>query len=111
MPMTWKRLLVLSLSAVLAAQCLAFAQDDVEATMERAKRLYRSGNYRGAIDELSKALDADPSRADAHYLVGYSHLMLREYPESVEAFSRAFAADPNFDPRTIYQRRPAEPMD
>jgi tetratricopeptide (TPR) repeat protein len=111
MPMNWKRLLFLALSAFLAAQAVAFAQDDTEASMERAKRLYRSGNFRGALEELSNALDSDPSRADALYLVGYSHLMLREYPASVEAFRRAFEADPNLDPRTIYQRRRPEPTE
>lgn len=109
--MTWKRLLVLSLSAILAAHSLGFAQGDAEASMERAKRLYRSGNYRGALEELSRTLEADPSRADALYLTGYSHLMLREYSQSVEAFARAFEIDPNFDPRTIYQKRRAEPSD
>jgi hypothetical protein len=36
--------------------------------------------------------------------------MVRQYPESVEAFGRAFAADPMFDPRTIYQAPAEEPM-
>lgn len=103
--MNWKRLLFLALSAFLATSALARAQGDSEASMERGKRLYRSGNFRGAIEELSKALDADPGRADALYLTGYSHLMLREYTESVEAFRRAFESDPSFDPRTIYQRK------
>lgn len=107
--MNWKRLLFLALSAFLAAQTFSFAQDDSEAAMERAKRLYRSANYRGALEELSSALAARPDRADALYLTGYSHLMLRQYSESVEAFRRAFQADPSFDPRTIYQRRRPEP--
>jgi hypothetical protein len=35
--------------------------------------------------------------------------MLRQYAEAVEAFGRAFQADPTFDPRTIYQARTEEP--
>jgi hypothetical protein len=35
--------------------------------------------------------------------------MLREYSEAVEAFGQAFAADPEFDPRTIYHPQPQEP--
>jgi tetratricopeptide (TPR) repeat protein len=55
-------------------------------------------------------VELDPTRADALYLLGYSYNMIRQYPESVEAFGRAFAADPTFDPRTIYQARAEEPM-
>jgi tetratricopeptide (TPR) repeat protein len=102
--MNWKRLVFLSLSGVLTAATLAVGQEDAEAAMERAKRVYASGNYRGAIEELGKVLAIEPERAEALYLTGYSHLMLREYPESVEAFRRAFEADPTLDPRTIYRK-------
>jgi tetratricopeptide (TPR) repeat protein len=102
----------LTFSAILAIACLApavEAQEDAQASMEQAKKLYRNRDYRGAIAELTKTVELDPTRADALYLLGYSHVMLRQYSEAVEAFSRAFKADPTFDPRTIYQRRPEEP--
>lgn len=98
--MTCKRILAAALCAALLIVPCAFAQDDPE--MDQAKRLYRNGNYRGTIEALGSLVDRDPTRADALYLVGYSHLMLREYAQSVEAFSQAFQADPTFDPRTIY---------
>jgi tetratricopeptide (TPR) repeat protein len=107
--MKWTRVLALTFSAVLATLSFAAAQDDAQASMDEAKRRYRSRDYRAAITELTKTVELDPTRADALYLLGYSHLMLREYSEAVEAFGRAFQADPAFDPRTIYQApTPAE---
>jgi tetratricopeptide (TPR) repeat protein len=84
-------------------------QDASMASMEEGKRLYRRGDYRAAIDALSAVVTENPERAEAHYLIGYAHLMLREFAPSVEAFSRAFVANPSLDPRTIYGRpAPAE---
>lgn len=107
------RVLALTLAAVLAIACIApwvEAQEDAQASMELAKRHYRNRDYRAAATELMRTVELDPTRADALYLLGYSHVMLREYPEAVEAFGRAFAADPQFDPRTIYQAPAQEPQ-
>ena len=98
----------LALCAVFLASSNVRAQGDVEAAMDEAKRQYRSGNYQAAIFELTRVTDVAPDRADAFYLVGYSHLMLRQYSESVDAFARAFQLDPTLDPRSIYQRRSTE---
>ena len=98
----------LALCAFFLASSNVRAQGDVEAAMDEAKRQYRSGNYQAAISELTRVTDDAPDRADAFYLVGYSHLMLRQYSESVDAFARAFQLDPTLDPRSIYQRRSTE---
>jgi tetratricopeptide (TPR) repeat protein len=101
--------LLLATFALLAACSLASAQTDAD-PMNEAKRQYRNGNYQAAIGELTRVTDEAPDRADAFYLIGYAHLMLREYPQSVDAFARAFELDPTLDPRSIYQPRRAEPM-
>ena len=103
--MKWTRVLALTFSAILAMVCLAAAQDDAQASMEQAKRHYARRDYRAAVSELTRTVELDPTRADALYLLGYSYNMLREYPEAVEAFGRAFQVDPTFDPRTIYHPR------
>jgi Flp pilus assembly protein TadD len=111
--MKWTQVLALTFSAILAIGSLAPAQDtpaDAQASMEQAKRHYRSRDYQAAVTELTRAVELDPTRADALYLLGYSHLMLRHFPEAVEAFGQAFQADPAFDPRTIFQARAEEPM-
>lgn len=98
----------LALLVVLLACPFALAQEGVESAMDNAKSQYRNGNYQAAIDELTRVTDEAPDRADAFYLIGYSHLMLRQYAESVDAFARAFQLDPTLDPRSIYQSRPTE---
>ncbi len=105
-----KRVPVISLAlcAVVLSCSFGFAQEGVESTMDEAKRQYRNGNYQAAISELTRVTDEAPDRADAFYLIGYAHLMLRQYPDSVDAFARAFQLEPTLDPRSIYQRRSTE---
>ncbi len=95
----------LALFAVLLACPFAFAQEGVEQEMDEAKTQYRSGNYQAAIGALNRVIDEAPDRADAYYLIGYSHFMLRQYSESLDAFARAFQLEPTLDPRAIFGRR------
>jgi tetratricopeptide (TPR) repeat protein len=89
---------------------MALEADDavVGETFDRALRQYRNRGFRQALEELNKVVAVKPDRADAHYLIGYSHLMLREYEQSLDAFRRCFDEMPGFDPRTIYQRPKSE---
>lgn len=110
--MNGKLVSAVMLIAIALVAPASIAQEDTESSMNVAKRLYGNGDYRGAIERLTMVVDEDPERAEAHYLIGYAHLMLREYPVSVEAFARAFTADPTLDPRTIYGRpRSTEPSE
>ncbi len=77
---------------------------DVQETFERGLRQYRNRGFRQALEEFNKVVAMKPDRAEVHYLIGYCHLMLREYELSLEAFRRSFDEMPNFDPRTIYQK-------
>jgi Flp pilus assembly protein TadD len=99
-----KRVILALLLSTITAAGVAFAQaTDAQASLEQAKRHYRNRNFREAVTELTRTVELDGSRADALYLLGYSHLELRQFPQAVDAFGRAFAADPAFDPRTIFQ--------
>lgn len=85
----------------------AAVQEDeaaVQETFERGLRQYRNRGFQQALEEFNKVVAMKPDRADIHYLIGYCHLMLREYDLSLDAFSRSFDEMPNFDPRTIYQK-------
>ncbi len=78
---------------------------DVQGSFVRGLRLYRNRSFREAMSEFTSVVASEPNRADVHYLVGYCHLMLKEFEQSVDAFRRAFEKDPELDPRTIYQSR------
>jgi tetratricopeptide (TPR) repeat protein len=73
-------------------------------SFERGLRLYRNRDFRQALEEFNRVIDVQPDRGDAHYLIGYAHLMLKEFQASLDAFRRAFEENPNLDPRTIYQK-------
>ena len=104
-------LLLISLPAVFAQeqepvaveQPAVAAEPAVDESFERGLRLYRNRDYRQALEEFAKVIEVQPDRGDAHYLIGYSHLMLKEFQASLDAFRRAFEEEPSLDPRTIYQ--------
>jgi tetratricopeptide (TPR) repeat protein len=79
----------------------------VAETYSRGLSVYRNRRYQDALDEFRKVAAAEPDRADIHYLIGYCHLMLRQYEQSLAAFRQSFSNDPNFDPRSIYQLPPS----
>ena len=80
------------------------AQPEIQPDYERGLRLYRNRSFREALTTFTDFAQAEPERADVHYLIGYCHLELKEFPQSVDAFQRSFEIDPEFDPRTIYQK-------
>ena len=80
------------------------AEPESGADYERGLRLYRSRSFREALTNFTGVAQAEPDRADVHYLIGYCHLMLKEFQQSLDAFQRSFDSDPEFDPRTIYQK-------
>ena len=78
---------------------------EVQASFERGYSLYRNRNFREALTAFAEVAQAEPDRADVHYLMGYCHYMLKEFQQSLDAFERSFEKDPTFDPRTIYQKQ------
>jgi tetratricopeptide (TPR) repeat protein len=79
-------------------------QPETQPDYERGLRLYRNRNFREALTTFTDVAQVEPDRADVHYLIGYCHLMLKEFQQSVDAFQQSFEIDPEFDPRTIYQK-------
>ena len=76
----------------------------IQASFERGYRSYRNRNFREALTAFTEVAQAEPDRADVHYLIGYCHYMLKEFQQSADAFQTSFEKDPAFDPRTIYQK-------
>ncbi len=73
------------------------------ATFESAIRLYRRGRYSAAVGEFGQVVAADPNNAAAWYFMGYAHYVLHHLPEAQDAFGKAFAANPAFDPRPFFR--------
>jgi tetratricopeptide (TPR) repeat protein len=72
---------------------------------QRGLTAYRNRNFSQALQEFAAVLEAEPDRADVHYLMGYSHYMLKHFQDSLDSFRLAFELDPELDPRGIYQAR------
>ena len=97
------RTLLVSVLVSMAAS-IALAQDG-SGDFETAKRQYRSGDFRAALETLERVVAVEES-PEALYLIGYANLMLRDYEASREAFRRSFSLRPDFD----LQNRCAENM-
>ena len=64
---------------------------------------YEAGNYQGAIDDWSKAIEINPQNADAHYNRGSAMNNLGNYQGAIADFTKAIELDPQ--DASIYQNR------
>ena len=55
----------------------------------------RAGDYQRALGLLQKAVEANPDDADAWNFIGYSQRNLKHYDESLAAYEKALAINPN----------------
>lgn len=74
------------------------ATDDFASGMH----LYRQGRYQEAISAFQLATQADPANAAAWYFLGYAQYVTHNTAAALDSFSRAFQADPGFDPRPYF---------
>lgn len=84
--------------AMAAPQAPTFAP----AVMDGIQHLY-AHDYRGAVERLSAAAQADPKDAAAHYYLGYAYYRLGRFEQARTSFAAAYEADPHFSPE------PAQP--
>jgi len=68
------------------------------AAFDVAMKHYRQRQYARAIEEFSQIVQTDPNNAAAFYFMGYAHYTLKHPQPAIEAFSKAFQANPKFDP-------------
>lgn len=73
------------------------------ASFESAMKLYRRGRYDAAISAFEQVTANDPNNAAAWYFMGYAHYVKRHLTQAQEAFGKAFAANPAFDPRPFFK--------
>jgi tetratricopeptide (TPR) repeat protein len=73
------------------------------ASFESAMKLYRRGRYDAAISAFEQVVANEPNNAAAWYFMGYAHYVKRHLAQAQEAFQKAFAANPAFDPRPFFK--------
>jgi tetratricopeptide (TPR) repeat protein len=73
------------------------------ASFDSAMKLYRRGRYDAAINAFEQVVANDPNNAAAWYFMGYAHYVKRHLTQAQEAFAKAFAANPAFDPRPFFK--------
>ena len=73
------------------------------ASFDSAMKLYRRGRYDAAISAFEQVTANDPNNAAAWYFMGYAHYVKRHLTQAQEAFGKAFAANPAFDPRPFFK--------
>ena len=87
--MKYCRLLSLVL-ALLSAPALAQSPEALSYFRE-GYDLAKKGSYRNAVIELKKAVAADSSYGNAHYVLGISYKALNEYDNAIGSFTAAHA--------------------
>lgn len=71
------------------------AQDRASQAFEAALKLYKSGQYRAAIDRLIEARKLDPNAKDLPYNLGLLHEKLGEIDDAIRNFQVYLALEPD----------------
>ncbi len=74
----------------------AFAQENPRELFKFAKFKYDKGEYSEALGYLDRALDTDPSYANAYLLRAEIHFHSEKYAKVVEDIDKAFAVDSTY---------------
>lgn len=92
-------ILALALVLLLAASQPAMpagASQDPQAAIQRASSLLQQDRAEDALEEIERALEANPSSAMAHYIKGMAHGRLGQDKDAQEAFLRACELNPGW---------------
>lgn len=68
---------------------------NVEGHIAYSELLLRKGEIEKAIEEAKRAVQADDSRADAHFYLGLAYSAQKEWPSATTHFKAATERDPN----------------
>lgn len=90
-----KKVGVLNLSLFFLLICLfAFCSRPKNDNLEAGRAKHKSGDYKGAIEDYTKAIELDPKNLDAYAARGYARRMLGDYPESLQDYEKVIEMDP-----------------
>ncbi len=82
-----------------AGQALAFTGGDSAKTKKKidysqAVKLFDAGDYSAAVPLLRKSVAADPTNANAHNLLGFSHRKLGDVDTALAHYAKALELQP-----------------
>src|SRR5439155_13228082 len=90
-PEGWSTFGLLGLAITLAGAPSEQGSDEL---LSRAGVSFAKGNREGAIELATKAIDAEPKNAKAHYIRGRFYAEVRQPQKAVKDLDRALALDP-----------------
>ncbi len=70
------------------------AKKAAEVNMDAVKAQMDAGEYAAARDALQQAVAANPTNAEAHFLLGLAYFNLEDYPKARESFMKALELEP-----------------
>ncbi len=80
---------------LLAAASFARRRNRDELALAAAEQALRSGNQQQALLDAQRALQDDPNRPDAHFLLGYIYLNSNDLDKALAEFQRTVELKPN----------------
>lgn len=73
-----------------------FAQEQVEAIMDKGYNKYLEEDYQGAILDFQKALSYDSTNAEIYYLIGACKSIIGETKAAMESLDKAISLRPDY---------------
>ncbi|MFH0896236.1 MAG: tetratricopeptide repeat protein, partial [Bacteroidota bacterium] len=90
-------LLILACAIPLSAQVtLSTKSKEAKALYVSATKKYDINDFKGALEDLEKAIKKDPKFVEAHMLMGDIYADTKEYEKGAASYSNAIKADPEY---------------
>ena len=86
---------VVAIVAVISMGCAKKAPQDAKTLIQDGIQAYKQGNYQKALDTFTKAVDADPKNAEAHFFMGNSLALLGKKQEAIAEYEKSIQLAPN----------------
>lgn len=87
-----KQLFTLLASAILCMGSLHAQTNDHDHYVDEGIKLYDKGDYKGAIEQYTKALGEDKKSAIANYEIASTYFALKEYDKAIDHSERVISA-------------------
>lgn len=97
-----KSLLIVTLIVLRLA---AFAQVNVFELLDKAVEMQKSNDLMASIILCDRVIEIDSTIANAHFLRGYNHFLLKNFNDAISDFSNALTHNPDYLDAYYYRAR------